>query len=180
MVFAAARSAAYWRLLGPSHPVKRHDVPSVHTLARRQPVMSLSALRIRREHLLRLCGRPLWAEPTEGFDRSIGWSGSAKALDDWRDQLSFCCTSVLDALSGAMAEAHSQFKARWATADGFRAAFLGASGPLGGRASAHPASGCHAATGAVRKKGRWGRSLGGLCTQPRGSAQPRRGLPCAA
>ena len=35
---------------GPLHPVKRHDVPSVHPLAGRQPVMSRWPIRIRREH----------------------------------------------------------------------------------------------------------------------------------
>ena len=71
---------------GRCHPTERQDAASGPTPAGEQPVMSLCPLRIRREHLRRLCGRPLWAEPTEGFDRSIGWSGSAKALDDWRDQ----------------------------------------------------------------------------------------------
>jgi len=33
MVLAGARSAAYWRLLGPPHPVKRHGVPSVEAVA---------------------------------------------------------------------------------------------------------------------------------------------------
>ena len=71
---------------GRCHPTERQDAASRPTPAGEQPVMSLCPLRIRREHPRRLCGRPLWAEPTEGFDRSIGWSGSAKALDDWRDQ----------------------------------------------------------------------------------------------
>ena len=71
---------------GRCHPTERQDAASGPTPAGEQPVMSLCPLRIRREHLRGLCGRPLWAEPTEGFDRSIGWSGSAKALDDWRDQ----------------------------------------------------------------------------------------------
>ena len=71
---------------GRCHPTERQDAASRPTPAGEQPVMSLCPLRIRREHLRRLCGRPLWAEPTEGFDRSIGWSSSAKALDDWRDQ----------------------------------------------------------------------------------------------
>ena len=44
----AARSTACWRRLGPSHPVKRYDVPMVHLLAGAQPVMSLWPLRIRR------------------------------------------------------------------------------------------------------------------------------------
>ena len=70
---------------GRCHPTERQDAASGPTPAGEQPVMSLCPLRIRREHLRRLCGRPLWAEPTEGFDRSIGWSGSAKALDDWLD-----------------------------------------------------------------------------------------------
>ena len=35
---------------GPLHPVKRHDVTSVHPLAGRQPVMSRWPIRIRREH----------------------------------------------------------------------------------------------------------------------------------
>ena len=71
---------------GRCHPTERQDAASGPTPAGEQPVMSLCPLRIRREHPRRLCGRPLWAEPTEGFDRSIGWSGSAKAFDDWRDQ----------------------------------------------------------------------------------------------
>ena len=70
---------------GRCHPTERQDAASGPTPAGEQPVMSLCPLRIRREHPRRLCGRPLWAEPTEGFDRSIGWSGSAKALDDWLD-----------------------------------------------------------------------------------------------
>ena len=76
MVLAAARSAAYWRLLGPSHPVKRHDVPSVHTLARRQPAMSLLPLGIRREHLRREHRGPLRAVPVERLTQlSRMWSG---------------------------------------------------------------------------------------------------------
>ena len=54
-----ARTAAYWRPLGPSHPVKRYDVPTVHQLAGRQPAMSLWPLGIRREHLRRFSDRPL-------------------------------------------------------------------------------------------------------------------------
>ena len=82
MVLAAARSAAYWRLLGPSHPVKRHDVPSVHTLARRQPAMSLLPLGIRREHLRREHRRPLRAVPVERLTQlSRMWSGE-QALHD--------------------------------------------------------------------------------------------------
>ena len=57
----------------------------VHLLAGAQPVMSLWPLRIRRELSAQMARRPLRAVATERFDRSIGWSGSAQALDDRLD-----------------------------------------------------------------------------------------------
>ena len=61
------------------------DVPMVHLLAGAQPVMSLWPLRIRRGPSTEMARRPLRAVATERFDRSIGWSGSAQALDDRLD-----------------------------------------------------------------------------------------------
>ena len=60
------------------HPVKRHDVPSVHRLAIRQPAMSLRPLRIRREHLRREHRRPLRAAPVERLTHSLGGGAESK------------------------------------------------------------------------------------------------------
>ena len=54
---------------GPLHPVKRHDVPSVHPLAGRQPVMSRWPIRIRREHFAEsIVGRYGLYEPSDSPD----------------------------------------------------------------------------------------------------------------
>ena len=73
---------------GSLHHVKRHDVPSVHRLASRQPIMSLRPLRIRREHFAESSvGRYGLYEPSDSpieselrIERKLRMIGLANAL----------------------------------------------------------------------------------------------------
>ena len=85
---------------GSLHHVKRHDVPSVHTLARRQPAMSLLPLGIRREHLRREHRRPLRAVPVERLTQfSRMWSGE-QALHDRSATAERAAPAVAEAMGG--------------------------------------------------------------------------------